>query len=74
LYYCHRGPSSRRPDIWRTAAGTSLLVLIFCSQALAMPTDFGKQLQEADRLAWLTAWHAALPRCTEVEKAAIALA
>jgi CHAT domain-containing protein len=47
-------------------------VLFAFRSAVAAPADFLKQLQEADRRAWLTDWYSALPIYAEVEKNAAA--
>jgi CHAT domain-containing protein len=52
-----------------------IVVLLFCSPAAnAQPArpDFQKQLQEADRLAWLTDWSTARPIYSDIERAASA--
>jgi hypothetical protein len=48
------------------------LVVLFLSASFAQaaPADFTKRLQEADRLARLTNWYAALPIYIGVEKEA----
>jgi tetratricopeptide (TPR) repeat protein len=52
------------------AALLATLVCTFQGRAMAAHMDFQKQLQEADRRAWLTDWYSALPIYSEVEKAA----
>src|SRR5262245_16018834 len=50
-------------------AAAIVLALSVASSARGEP-NFAQTLAEADRLAWLTNWYAALPIYTEVEQAA----
>jgi hypothetical protein len=55
---------------WSAPLIAVVLSVAAFADILAAPADFGKRLQEADRLAWLTGWYTALPIYMEVEKAA----
>ena len=50
----------------------SVLLSSFRAAAIAAPNDFQKQLEEADRRAWLTDWYGALPIYSDVEKRSMA--
>ena len=51
-------------------AGAALIAVSVAPQARAAP-ELAERLREADRLAWLTDWYAALPIYAEVEKRAV---
>ena len=54
----------------RTNFATAVLAVVAVFSAGAAPQEFGKQLQEADRLAWLTNWYDAHPIYAEIEQTA----
>jgi CHAT domain-containing protein len=50
----------------------SVLILLAATDARAEPPSHLSQIQEADRLAWLTDWYSAAPIYARAEKAALA--
>ena len=54
-------------------AGAALIAVSVAPQARAAP-ELAERLREADRLAWLTDWYAALPIYAEVERRAVSAA